>query len=99
MSILLPFALLAGVATVLSPCVLPVVPFVLASATGRERFRPLVMVGGLMVSFAVFTLLLAHAPVSLGLAASTLRLIALSALALLSVTLFWPALGEQIGIL
>jgi cytochrome c biogenesis protein CcdA/thiol-disulfide isomerase/thioredoxin len=99
MSMVLAFALLAGVVTALSPCVLPVVPFVLASATGQARFRPLVMVGGLVVSFAVFTLVLARALVSLGLSASTLRLFALGALALLSVTLLWPALGERVGIL
>jgi len=52
--VLLGVGLLAGLVTALSPCVLPVLPIVLAGgATGR---RPLAIVAGLVASFTLFTL-------------------------------------------
>jgi cytochrome c-type biogenesis protein len=41
----------AGLASVLSPCVLPVVPVIMAGAERDDRLRPLIVVMGLMLSF------------------------------------------------
>jgi cytochrome c-type biogenesis protein len=41
----------AGLASVLSPCVLPVVPVIMAGAEREDRVRPLLVVLGLMLSF------------------------------------------------
>lgn len=41
----------AGVASVLSPCVLPVVPVIVAGADRNDRLRPLLVVLGLTVTF------------------------------------------------
>jgi len=41
----------AGVASVLSPCVLPVVPVIFAGAEGKDRLRPLLIVLGLSITF------------------------------------------------
>lgn len=41
----------AGVASVLSPCVLPVIPIVMAGAAREDRLRPLIVVIGLAISF------------------------------------------------
>ena len=58
----------AGIVTALSPCVLPVLPIVLAGgATGR---RPLAIIAGLVVSFTVFTLFAAWLLDQLGLPGS-----------------------------
>jgi len=46
---LLAFA--AGALTILSPCVLPLVPIVLSSAAQKHRLGPLVLAGGLVLSF------------------------------------------------
>lgn len=43
----------AGLASVLSPCVLPVIPIIMAGAETRDRFRPLLLVIGLSISFMV----------------------------------------------
>ena len=54
MLILLGIGFLAGIVTAISPCVLPVLPVLLAGgATGR---RPLRIIAGLISSFVVFTL-------------------------------------------
>ena len=53
MGALIAFAFLAGAATALSPCVLPVLPVALsAGVTGGQR-RPLGVVTGLVLSFTV----------------------------------------------
>ena len=44
-------AFAAGALTILSPCVLPLVPIVLGSAAQRSRFGPLALAVGLVVSF------------------------------------------------
>lgn len=41
----------AGALTILSPCVLPLVPIVLGSAAQQHRFGPLALAAGLVVSF------------------------------------------------
>ncbi len=41
----------AGLASVLSPCVLPVIPVIVAGAESRTRLRPLLVVMGLSVTF------------------------------------------------
>jgi len=49
----LPFAFLAGLLTLINPCVLPVLPIVLASSLQAGRAGPLVLAGGMALSFVV----------------------------------------------
>ncbi|MFA5968839.1 MAG: cytochrome c biogenesis CcdA family protein [Sphingomonas sp.] len=49
----------AGALTILSPCVLPLVPIVLGSAAQRHRFGPLAIAVGLVISFTGVGFLLA----------------------------------------
>jgi len=50
---------LAGVLTILLPCILPLVPLVLGvSLAGQRRIRPLVIVAGMAASFVIFTFVL-----------------------------------------
>ncbi len=46
-------AVLAGVASILSPCVLPLLPGVMAYSTERNKVTPLAIVAGLALSFTV----------------------------------------------
>jgi cytochrome c-type biogenesis protein len=50
------FAYLAGLLTLINPCVLPVLPIVLASALQAHRLGPLAMASGMAVSFVVLGL-------------------------------------------
>ena len=46
----------AGILTILLPCILPLVPIVLGvSVTGRRRWRPLQIVAGMVVGFVLVT--------------------------------------------
>lgn len=49
----------AGALTILSPCVLPLVPIVLSSAAQRHRLGPLALAGGLVLSFTIVGFLVA----------------------------------------
>ena len=76
MIILIAFAFLAGVVTVLSPCILPVLPVVLSGTVGGGKARPLGIITGFVVSFTVFTLTLSALVSLLGISADVLRYIA-----------------------
>ena len=97
MVVLLGIAFLAGIVTALSPCVLPVLPILLAGgAASRHRLRPYAIVAGLVVSFTTFTLAGAALLSALGLPADVLRNIAIAALFLLAATLVWPTLARLV---
>ncbi|MDH7785408.1 cytochrome c-type biogenesis protein [Ochrobactrum sp. 19YEA23] len=52
------FAFIAGVVTILSPCVLPLLPVILASTALDGRSRPIGLIIGFAVFFTAITLLL-----------------------------------------
>jgi cytochrome c biogenesis protein CcdA/thiol-disulfide isomerase/thioredoxin len=83
----------AGIITAVSPCVLPVLPIVLAGGAAGERRRPYAIVAGLVVSFTVFTLSATALLSALGLPQDTLRNAAIVLLFLLAATLLVPRIG------
>ena len=88
MLLLLGIAFLAGLITALSPCVLPVLPLVLAgSAASEGRWRPFAVIAGLVVSFTTFTLAGAALLSALGLPADLLRTLAIAMLFVLAASL------------
>ena len=91
MYVLLGIAFLAGIITAISPCVLPVLPILLAGgASGRKPFR---IVAGLVASFVVFTLFSVWLLDKLGLPQDLLRNIAIALLFVVAATLLVPRLG------
>src|SRR5881394_2179570 len=91
MIVLLGIGFLAGLVTALSPCVLPVLPILLAGgASGRKPFR---IITGLIASFVVFTLFASWLLDRLGLPQDLLRNVAIALLFLVAATLLVPQLG------
>jgi cytochrome c biogenesis protein CcdA len=43
----------AGIVSVLSPCILPLLPAVLATSAGKDKLRPLAIVLGVVISFTI----------------------------------------------
>jgi cytochrome c biogenesis protein CcdA/thiol-disulfide isomerase/thioredoxin len=86
--VLIGIGLLAGVATALSPCVLPVLPILLAGgASGRKPVR---IVAGLIASFSFFTLFATWLLGELGLPDDLLRNLAIVFLFLMAAVLLLP---------
>lgn len=83
--------LVAGLITAVSPCILPVLPIVLASGASSESSRrPFAIIAGLVVSFTTFTLVAASLLSSLGLPEDLLRDVAILLLFVLAATLLFP---------
>ena len=96
MALLILFGFIAGAATAVSPCVLPVLPIALsAGATGGRR-RPLGIVAGLAVSFTFATVALVYLIDALGLPDDLLRDIAIVVLIAFGVTLMIPSLAARV---
>ena len=94
---LIAVAAVAGLATFLSPCVLPVLPVVAAASTTGGRRRPLGIAVGLAAAFVVFTLLASRVLAALGLPQDLLRNIAIGLLGVAGAALLVPSLGEWLG--
>ncbi len=94
--LLLAIGFVAGVIAAVSPCVLPVLPIVLAGGAAGGRRRPYAIVAGLVASFTVFTLSASALLSALGLPQDTLRDVAIALLFVVAATLFVPRLGMAI---
>jgi cytochrome c-type biogenesis protein len=67
---------LAGVLTMLSPCVLPLVPILLAAAVGQHRLGPIALAAGVASSFTLLGVILAAFGARLGLDNEPFRIVA-----------------------
>jgi cytochrome c biogenesis protein CcdA/thiol-disulfide isomerase/thioredoxin len=91
-----PVASLAGIATVASPCVLPVLPLLLGvSAQDGGRTRPLFIILGFVLSFTGLALLFSASTRVLGLSPDAVRWIAAAGMLCAGVMMLWPQLGER----
>lgn len=98
MVLLVLFAFLAGIVTVLSPCILPLLPIILSSSDGKDTRKPLGVVLGFVASFTFFTLFLSTIVRISGIPADWLRLISVIVLAVFGASLLIPGLQTQIEI-
>ena len=99
MAILLAFAFISGVITILSPCILPVLPIVLAGGSTGGKARPFGVISGFVVSFSFFTLALSAIVQALGVPADAMRYIAIGLIVLFGVVMLVPRLREGFDIL
>src|SRR5213596_1884921 len=97
MLILVPVAFAAGVITAFTPCILPVLPIVLAGgAGGGTTRRPYAIAAGLVTTFTAFLLAGAWLWGLLGISAKHQIQIGAALLLVLAVTLIVPKLGELV---
>jgi len=96
MLLLIIFGFIAGAGTALSPCVLPVLPVVLAAGASGGRRRPLGIVAGLVASFTFSTVALVYLISALGLPDDLLRKVAIIVLLGFGITLLIPPLAARI---
>jgi cytochrome c biogenesis protein CcdA/thiol-disulfide isomerase/thioredoxin len=94
MYILLLFAFAAGIVTVISPCILPVLPLLLAAGAAQGRYRPYGIIVGLVVSFTFFTLSLTALVHLTGISPDFLRYIAIALITFFGLTLIFPQLEQ-----
>src|SRR3989344_43218 len=90
MLLLIIFAFIGGVVTILSPCILPILPVVLSSSLTGGKKSPLGVVTGFILSFTFFTLFLSLIVKSLGIPADSLRSFSIVVIALFGIGLLLP---------
>lgn len=91
MLVLTLFAFLSGIITILSPCILPVLPIILSGSVGGKR-KPIGIVIGFIASFTLFTLTLSAIVQGLNISPDTLRFIAIGIIVTFGVVLLIPKL-------
>lgn len=87
----------AGGLTILSPCVLPLVPIVLSSAARHSRFGPLALAAGLVASFTIAGFLLATLGAAADFDSEIVRLIGGLILLLAGLVLLLPRLQSALA--
>jgi cytochrome c biogenesis protein CcdA/thiol-disulfide isomerase/thioredoxin len=96
MALLILFGFVAGAATALSPCVLPVLPIALSAGVTGGRRRPLGIVVGLALAFTFATVALVYVIAALGLPGDLLRKLAIAVLIAFGLTLMAPPLAMRL---
>jgi cytochrome c biogenesis protein CcdA len=89
------FAFLAGALSTLSPCVLPLLPVILATAVSEHRLGPLALAAGLAASFVAVGMFVATVGFSIGIDAGAFRIFAALLLLGIGVILLVPQLQVQ----
>jgi cytochrome c biogenesis protein CcdA len=93
----LALSFLAGGLSILSPCVLPLVPIVLCAAAGH-RFGPVAVAAGLSLSYVAIGLFAAVIGFSIGLDADLFRSIAAAAIIAMGLLLVLPRLEGKLAL-
>lgn len=89
------FGFLAGALTLLNPCVLPVLPIVLAAAVTADRRGPLFLAAGMTVSFVTIGLTIARLGPALGITPETVESASAIVMIGFGLVMLVPALGER----
>ena len=89
------FAYLAGLLTLINPCVLPVLPIVLVSALNADRWGPVALAAGMSVSFVTFGVLVTAFGSSIGLTQDSLAQIGAVLMIVFGVILVVPMFASR----
>ena len=92
------FAFAAGSLSILSPCVLPLVPVVLGTAASKGRYGPILLAAGLVLSFVVIGMFVSLVGFSIGLDGKFFRLVAAVMLIAIGLLLAVPYLQRQFAV-
>lgn len=90
---------LAGVLTILAPCVVSVIPILLARSATSERARsPLLVILGLSISIIIFTILLKATTILLGVPSDVWEIISGIIVISFGIVTIFPSLWEWISL-
>ncbi|MBX2809926.1 MAG: cytochrome c biogenesis CcdA family protein [Cellvibrionaceae bacterium] len=93
------FAYIAGLLTLINPCVLPVLPIVLMSALNANRLGPVALAAGMSLSFVVFGVLVSAFGHSIGLTQDTLSQVGAVLMMLFGAILLLPSLARRFEVI
>jgi len=91
------WAFLAGVLTLINPCVLPLLPVIIAGALQSHRFGPVMMALGLTVSFTVVGVLVTAFGHLIGLDEIMINRVAATIMIIFGIVLLLPRAQEKLS--
>src|SRR5215475_2691530 len=91
-------AIAAGMLTVLSPCVLPILPIVLGAAASERRWAPVALAMCLSLSFVAIGLFVATVGFAVGLDAAVFRYVAAVLMVAIGLVLMLPGFQTQLAV-
>jgi cytochrome c-type biogenesis protein len=94
----LALAFVAGLLSILSPCVLPILPVVLGAAASEQRFGPAVLAVGLAISFVAIGMFAATIGYSIGLDADVFRRAAAALMIVVGTVLLVPRFQARLAL-
>lgn len=94
MVLLLVFAFLSGLVTILAPCIWPLLPIVLSTSLGGGKQKSLGITLGILVTFGLLTIGISYLVKFFGIDPNILRIIAVVILILLGLTMVVPYFGR-----
>jgi len=95
-------AILAGILTVLAPCILPLLPVVIGTANGEKRGvskRAMVVIASLSISVIIFTLLLKATTLFIAIPDSFWAWFSGGIIAFLGIVMIFPSLWSRIPLI
>ncbi len=92
MLLLLGFAFISGLVTILAPCIWPLLPLILSSTVTGGKRKPLGITLGILLSFGVLTLTLSYIVKIFSFDPDSLRIFAVVVIGFLGLTLIIPQL-------
>ena len=98
MFLLIPIAFISGVLTVFSPCVLPILPIILASGIDGKIWRIRGIITGLVLSFTIASLLLATIVRVFGVPVDVIRNFAVVLLIIFGLSMVFPVIWEKVQV-
>lgn len=91
-------AFAAGILSILSPCVLPLIPIVMATAASAHRYGPVALAAGVALSFVAISLFVATVGFAIGLDGTFFRFVAASLLIVIGTVLLVPVLQQRLAV-
>jgi cytochrome c biogenesis protein CcdA len=88
----------AGVLSILSPCVLPLLPIVLGAAASEKKWGPAALAAGLSISFVAIGLFVATVGFSIGLDGDVFRSVAAAFMIAIGIVLMVPRLQTGLAV-
>src|SRR5574340_1025397 len=92
-------AFLEGLSLIVSPCILPVLPLVLATSAGGGRRRPYGIIIGFVLAFSVFAIVARKLVALLGIDLDIIKDVSLVLLAMMVLVLLSSRLSERFSAL
>ena len=91
-------AIAAGSLTILAPCILPLLPFLLGTSGGRSKWRPVMIVLGFIATFSIIGAAFATAGSFFGISNDSFRYIAGALLFLFGAAMFFEKIYQKLAV-